>query len=224
MTSRLVRLAGALLILAMATCAAPVYAKSERVDLRTFVTSWYVHGLPCGQAHAYGPEAVPELVAMLDDPVLEPHWTKVVATLGCIRDASAVEPLMAFLQRQQGEVSADAFRASLGVLLAIGQIAAGGDKTALAIVTDFVHSDGCAEHGVGLAYARYRDDALSEVMGRMAINALGLSGRPQALALLKRMGNDPTLRSDWLDNVEEAITLNERVRSLGPTKAFAEER
>jgi hypothetical protein len=161
---------------------------------------------------------------MLEDSSLEPHWVTIVATLGCLRDESAVQPLMAFLKRQQGNISADAFRAALGVLPAIGQIASGGNTVALTIITDFTNPSACKSYGVGFVYGRYHNDALAEVLGRMAINALGLSGQPKALKLLKRMGNAPTLRKDWLDNVEEAISLNERVRSLGPAKAFGEER
>lgn len=199
-------------------------AEAPSVDLKTFVTSWYSHGLPCTDAHAYGPQAIPELVTMLDDPSLEPHWVKIVGTLGCIRDASAVQPLMKFVKRQRGEISVDAFRAVLGVLPAIGQIASSGDRLALKTVTDFVDPDACKTYGIGFAYGRYHDDALAEVLGRMAINGLGVSGQPEALAELNRMMSAPTLRKDWRDNVEEAISLNERVNTLGPAKAFGEER
>ncbi len=106
------------------------------VDLRTFVTTVHIHGLPYAEAHAYGPQAVPELVAMLKDPSLEPYWTNIVATLGCIEDASAVQPLMDFMKRQRGEISADAFRAVLSVLPGIGQIAYRGDPKALKIAID----------------------------------------------------------------------------------------
>jgi len=198
-------------------------AQAPSVDLTTFVTSLYAHGLPCTEAHAYGPQAVPDLVAMLADPSLEPHWVNVVATLGCIGDASAVDPLMAFMKRQQGPVSVDAFRAVLGVLPAIGQIAYGGDAAALRIITEFVDAGACKSYGIALAYGRYHDDALAELLGRMAINALGVSGRPEALALLKKMSDDPALRADWRDNVTEAIDLNQRMNSLGPEKVFAKE-
>jgi HEAT repeat protein len=194
------------------------------VDIRTFVTNWYPHGLPCPEAHAYGPGAVPDLAAMLGDPSLEAHWVNVVAALGCIRDATAVQPLMDFMKRQQGPVSVEVFRAVLGVLPAVGQIASGGDPAAIQIITDFVDSGAVRRYGVGLVYGRYHDDALAEVLGRMAINGLGVSGRPEALAHLKRLSGDPALRKDWLDNVSEAISLNERVMRLGPAKAFGEER
>ncbi|MBI3447300.1 MAG: hypothetical protein HY049_00050 [Acidobacteria bacterium] len=227
------RIFGLLLVLAVGpwinSLAAPAPsptppAPSPSTDLRTFVTNWYSHGLPCPEAHAYGPATVPDLAVMLKDPSLEAHWVKVVAALGCIRDASAVQPLMEFMTRQKSVISVDAFRAVLGVLPAIGQIASGGDATALRIVTDFVDPGACKLYGVAFTYGRYHHEALAEVLGRMAINGLGVSGQPDALVHLKQMLSAPALRADWRDNVEEAISLNERVRTLGPAKAFGEER
>jgi len=190
------------------------------MDLKTFVTSWYPRGVPYAEAHAYGPQAVPELVAMLKDPSLEPHWTRIVTTLGFIEDASAVQPLMDFMKRQKGAISADAFRGVLSVLPAIGQIAYRGDPAALKIIKDFVDPNAYKSYRIRFAYGRYHDDAVGEVMGRMAINALGVSGRPEALALLKGMLNDPALRKDWRDNVTEAIDLNVRASTLGPEKVY----
>ncbi len=223
MMSRLSWFGGLLFALLVFMPTDPTAAQVPPVDLRTFVTSLHSHGLPYSEAHAYGPQAVPDLVAMLRDPALEPHWTKIVATLGCIEDASAVQPLMDFMRRQQGEISADAFRAVLSVLTAIGQIAYRGDPPALKIITDFVDPGAYTSYGIGFVYSRYHDDALAEVLGRMDIMALGESGRPEALALLKGMLNDPALRKDWRDNVTEAIDLNVKMSSLGPEKVFGKE-
>jgi hypothetical protein len=223
MTAFLASLVGLLFVFPVIISTNPAAAQAPSVDLRTFVTSLHSHGLPYAEAHAYGPQAVPELVAMLWDPSLEPHWTKIVATLGCIEDASAVQPLMDFMRRQQGAISADTFRAVLSVLTAIGQIAYRGDPAALKIITDFVDPGAYKSYGIGFVYGRYHDAALAEVLGRMDIAALGVSGRPEALALLKGMLNDPALRKDWRDNVAEAIDVNVKMRSLGPEKVFGKE-
>ena len=50
--------------------------------------------------------------------------------------------------------------------------------------------------------------------------ALGVSGRPEALALLKKMLDDPAFRKDWRDNVTEAIDVNGKMSTLGPEKVF----
>jgi len=198
----------------------PAGAQAPPTDLRSFITAAHAHGLPYAQAHAYGPAAVPELVAMLSDPSLEPHWTKVVAALGCIEDASAVQPLMDFMKRYQGPVSADILRAVLSVLPALGQIAYRGDPTALNIITDFADPGAYLKYGIGFAYGRYSGATLVEVLGPMDIMALGVSGRPEALALLKKMLDDPAFRQDWRPNVTEAIEVNGKMSTLGPEKVF----
>src|SRR5215471_10381125 len=148
-------------------------AQEPPVDLRTFVTSTYSHGLPYVDAHAYGVAAVPSLVAMLDDRSLEPHWAKIVVTLGFIEDPSAVQPLMDFMKRQTGAITADAFRAILSVLPAVGQIAYRGDPTALEIITAFVDPAAYRSYGIDFVYSRYHDEAIGEVLGRADIMALG---------------------------------------------------
>jgi HEAT repeat protein len=223
MTALLSSLVGLLFVFLVSIPADPAAAQAPSVDLKTFVTSFYPHGLPYAQAHAYGPQAVPDLAAMLADPSLEPYWVNIVATLGCIEDASAVQPLLDFMKRQQGPIAGSTFRAVLSVLPALGQIAYGGDSAALKIITDFLDPSAYKSYGINFVYSRYHDDALGEILGRMAINALGVSGRPEALALLKQMLNDPTLRLDWLDKVNEAIDLNKKMSSLGPENVFGKE-
>jgi hypothetical protein len=201
----------------------PTPARAQAVDLKTFVTDWYVHGTPYAEARAYGPQAIPELVAMLHDPAMEPHWVKVVYTLGCIGDPSAVQPLMDFLKGFHGEVSVDAFRGALGVLPALGSIANGGDGPSIRILEDFVQPTALATYGLDFSYGRYHGDALSEVLGRMSIMGLGFSGRPESLTLLNQMFDDHSLRADWVDNVSEAININSRIASLGPARVYAGE-
>ena len=53
--------------------------------------------------------------------------------------------------------------------------------------------------------------------------ALGVSGRPEALALLRQMGNDPALRQAWKSEVTDAIDLNVKMNTLGPEKVFTKE-
>jgi hypothetical protein len=221
MTAFIASLVGLLSVFLVLVPTGPAAAQAPSADLRTFVTAPHLHGLPYAKAHAYGPNAVPELVTMLRDPFFEPHWAKIVAMLGCIEDASAVQPLMDFMKRPQGEVSASTFRAVLSVLTALGQIAYGGDPTALKIITDFVDSAAYKSYAIRFTYGRYRDEALADILGRMDIMALGVSGRPEALALLKGMLNGSALRNDWRDNVTEAIDLNVKMSTLGPEKVFA---
>jgi hypothetical protein len=160
---------------------------------------------------------------MLNDPSLEGHWAKIVVTLGFIEDASAVQPLMDFMKRQAGPISSDAFRAILSVLPAVGQIAYRGDPTALQIITAFVDPGAYRTYGIDFVYSRYHDDAIGEVLRRADIMALGVSGRPEALALLKQMLGDPALPSAWKSEVTNAIDVNVKMSTVGPERVFTKE-
>jgi len=214
---------GCLLGLLVVLASVRLLAQTPPVDLSTFVTSTYTHGLPYVDAHAYGADAVPALVAMLNDRSLEPHWAKIVVTLGFIEDPSAVQPLMDFTKRQTGPISSDAFRAILSVLPAIGQIAYRGDPTGFQIVTAFTDPGAYKSYGIDFVYSRYHDEAIGEVLQRADIMALGVSGRPEALDLLKQMAADPALRQAWKGEVANAIDINVKMSTLGPEKVFAKE-
>jgi len=200
-----------------------IAADERPADVRTLVTRWYTHGISYAEAKAFGARAVPELVSMLKEPGMEEHWTKVVWVLGCIGDPSATGTLVEFLERQQGEVSADTFRATLAVLPALGHLARGGDTAALDTLTSFTRPGAWQEAGLAFSYGRYKGEALGEVLGRTAIQGLGIAGTPQALAVLDSMNQSADLRPDWRDNVEEAMQLNLRVSQLGAERAFTQE-
>jgi HEAT repeat protein len=197
-------------------------ADERRTDVKTLLTRLYVHGIPYAEAKAVGAQAIPELVSMLEDPAMEEHWTKVVWVLGCIGDPSATGPLVDFLKRQKGEVSADAFRAALAVLPALGHLVRAGDAGALEMLTSYTQPEARREAGLSFSYGRYQGSSLAEVLGRTAIQGLGIAGTPETLAVLESMDRSD-LRADWQDNVREAVALNVRVRRMGPARAFAGE-
>lgn len=206
-----------------ASLATGLAASDERpTNVRTLVTSWYPHGIPYSEAKALGASAVPELVSMLKDPAQEEHWTKVVWVLGCIGDAAATGPLIDFLKRQKGEVSVNTFRAALAVPPALGHLTRGRDAVALETLTSFTRPDAWEETGITFTYLRYKGAALGEVLGRTAIQGLGIAGTPEALAVLESLSRSD-VRSDWQDNVKEAMALNDRVGRLGAARAFSEE-
>src|SRR5262245_47398104 len=220
-TARVVATAIALAAVGGPLMGSPTAGRRTR-DVRAFVTQWNVHGIPYREARALGARAVPELVSMLGDPGLEAHWTKVVWVLGCIGDRSATGALIDFLGRQRGEISVDTFRATLAVLPALGHLARAGDAAAFEALTSFTRPEAGKAANLSFSYRRYTGEALREVLGRTAIQGLGIAGTPETLAVLESM-NSKDLRTDWRDNVEEAIALNTRVARLGPARAFAEE-
>jgi hypothetical protein len=210
-------LAGA--AVALLATAQPVRAQDRLPDIETFVRLAYVHGVPFEMARAYGPEAVPRLVGFLENPVFEPHWVNVVYTLGYIGDERALEPLIAFLERQRGEITPQAFRAVLGVMPALGHLAREGSDRALEVLSEFLQTGQIDGDDPGFSYAIYVEEALVEVLGRLTIQGLGISGRPEALDLLTTL-QSADLRPDWEDNVDEALVLNRRVAREGAARVF----
>jgi hypothetical protein len=195
-------------------------AAQAPVDIRTFVMRTPVNGLPYAEARAYGSPAIPALLAMLRDRSMEEHWDRIVYVLGCIGDPAATGPLLDFLKSQQGEVSVQTFRATLAVLPSLGHIARSGDNVALTALVDFTRADHWEKAGLAFSYSRYQGAALGEVLGRTAIQGLGIAGTAEALSTLYSIGSDPSARPDWRDNVEEAVNLNIRVSLLGADNVF----
>src|SRR5262245_22553054 len=193
--------------MAVASAGLAMAATGDASDLRAFITRQYIHGVPYREARAFGPQAVPELVSMLEDQSLEPHWSNVVFTLGAIGHPSAVQPLQNFLKHQRGEVSRGTFQAMLAVPPALGIIANGGDPAAFSTLVRLTKLGRTTKGDVRGAYLRYRGTSLKEVLGRMAIQGLGLAGTAEASRVLDAMRVNRKLPSDWRDNVAEADAL-----------------
>ncbi len=198
-------------------------AQEVQVDVRTFVTKMYIHGIPYIEAKSYGSGAIPELLLMLNDSTFEEYWVNIVSTLGYIGDTSAVMPLLSFINKKESEISVHAFRALLTTFQAMGHLSQNGNQMAMSFLINWKEVDYWQTAKLNFSYKRYKNETLGEVFGRMAIQGLGISGRSEALEVLLKMQNDNNLQSDWFDNVEEAIILNYRVKEEGVNRVFGEE-
>jgi len=203
----------------LAGTATPAQAQHTVRDVRAFVTTLYYEGLPYGEAKSYGPGVLPQLYDMLADDELQPYWANIVGMIGYLGEPSSIQPLLDFVHRQKGEISVNQFRAVLQVLPAIGHISQTGDVDALDTSVRYTERDSWQKESLQFSYGRYHDTALSEVLGRMAILGLGISGTPKAMAYLASMQSG-NLRRGWVDNVAEAIALNQRVSTEGASHVF----
>jgi hypothetical protein len=210
-----------LLTLAVTT-SSPAFAQRENVDVRTFVTRLYYEGISFKDAASYGGGEMPELSDMLMDDTLEEYWGNIVFVIAVIGDPSATTTLLDFFDRLSGEVSAHALRASFGVFQGLGHLARNGDEQAMAVLLDFGRPDfdWQSTGNFDFSYGRYGGGILAEVTSRFALQGLAISGSREALDALNALDADPNLRTDWRDNVEEAITLNSRIQSEGPANVF----
>lgn len=193
-----------------------------QLDVERFVSKWYVEGIPYREARAYGPIAVPRLLALLGEPRMEPYQVNVITTLGFIGDSSATSPLLRFLTGQRGEISNDRFQALLAVLPALGHIAQGTDRTAFRAIVDFAKRNPRRGQPPRFSYQKYRGELLVSVIKETAIQALGISGQPDARRVLEMIMRDANLSPALRNNVQEALDLNRRVQRDGPDRVFGQ--
>lgn len=210
-----------MLLISLTACTYSYTQTSQKLDIKSFVTRLYIHGLPYDEAKAYGKQAVPELLLLLKDPSLEEYWPNIVLALGFIGDESATKPLISFMENSRGEISIHKFRAILRVFQSLGHISQSGNKESLNLLKSYTDINTWKTRNLRYAYAQYRDEALSEVLARQAIVGLGISGKAEANQQLKKIRQNKNTRKDWSDNLDEAINLNERVKTQGPQKVFS---
>ncbi len=150
--------------------------QTQPKDVRTFVTNLYIHGLPYTEARAYGKVAVPELVAMLNNPAFEDYRGNIVSCMGMIGDPSAAAPLKRFISKLEGEISHATFTAVLATYQAFGHIAQNGDKEVLSILVDSAKGKYWRSNPLKFHFEHYKNFALEETLK-------GPKGRvPRALA------------------------------------------
>jgi len=73
------------------------------MDIEEFVRQFYIHGVPYAEASKYDASVVPALLEMLQETKEQEHWSNIVVTLGMIGDDSAMEPMIAFVERLKEE-------------------------------------------------------------------------------------------------------------------------
>jgi len=205
-----------------------IYGQSPSVDVKTFVTRQYTHGMPYEEAKAYGPKALPELKMMLKNLAYEESRPNIVSLMGRIGDKAAIDPLMSFLYEQKGEVNYSTFIAVLATFQALGFIAQNNDE-ALQILSNWSSTDYMQKMGLNISFENYKGDRMATLLSRMAIQGLGVSGRVEALTLLQNIGNPAGTKrsrfnSELNADLKSAIELNRQVRTQGVTRTFGKSR
>ena len=187
-------------------------------DVREFVRQHFVHGVPYEVARRYGPEDVPALVAMLEDPAESEWWTNAVAVIGMIGEDEAFEPLVAFMEAERGEMPAEVYRAVSTVPLALGYLANQAEsERALDYLVEAARPEFWEERALGTAEFQPSTQARDMALATQARLGLALSGAPeaaQALEALAEAGGEGVAGAD--DGViDEALAANRRIAEDG---------
>jgi hypothetical protein len=213
----------AMFVLATSVLALPqASGAQEREPLRDFVTAQYYHGIPRRQAAAYGPEAVPELLEILQDPAEHETWDQVVDMLSIVGDARATPALTDFFEnRFEGTVTIDTFQALAQVPRALGAIASRGDQEAEAWLERGLMPETLSENRVRWTIPALDTADRSALLFKLNISGMARVGTTTSLERLRTLersvGRLDTRTETLRPAISEAIATNELILERGTT-------
>jgi hypothetical protein len=183
----------------------------------------YVEGLPYARARQLTPAGVEILTEMLADPAEAEHHDNIVMALGISGDPQAYPALTQFYDDPpEGELDSAAYRARRALPLAMGHLAR-SDPRAFQFLLDAVHARAVISVPEW-SYRHLAGERLEGIFRRAAITGLAISGRPEAVAVLRALGerarDDPRATDELRVHVREAERLCDRVVREGPDQVF----
>lgn len=194
---------------------------AELMDIKSFVHQTFIHGVRYQEASKYGSDVVPVLLEMLEDPAEKDFWANEVITLCIIGDENAVEPIIAFINKDvQGELSESHYRAKTSAIMALGYlINKSGSKKALEYLKECISPEVWTERKLNWKgpYQASVDDR-NEQLSTMAVLGLALSGNPEALRTLQQpavSSKAQKFQAQVSDVISEAIKANKKIAKEG---------
>jgi hypothetical protein len=197
-------------------------APGAKVDIREFVRRIYPDSMPIDEMMQYGPEDVPALVAMLDDPRERGAWPMITSVLGVIGDDRAAEALMTFVTKPRSGFLRGGTRRSIGSgIVALGYLVErSGNRKAL----DFLIRGSEPAFWDAQPGMRWRSStaptrtARNRRMASFAVMGLGLSGHREAWEALQTRWDAMDRGADDAP-ADEVATMKELVeQSMGDHK------
>jgi hypothetical protein len=198
---------------------APHPADGPPGDIKQFVRRKFIEGVPYEKASRYPPDVVPSLLEMLKERSEAPHWSNIVVVLGMIGDERAIDPIIAFIERDRGKISAVHYRAKTSSIMSLGYLLnKTGDRRALYYLTSGLEPKVWSERaGVNLAPYQSTTTERNDDLAKYAILGLALSGHPgaeQALRALQTPTEDEEqrkFRDQVSDLVAESLQEHQRI-------------
>jgi hypothetical protein len=181
---------------------------------RDFVITQYTHGVPYEDAHALGESALPQLEAMLHDPLMKPHWSTIVTTIAYVGKARSFQVLKDFMwKRFEGTVDDTTWRALLNTPNVMGVIPDGPG----AAVSSYLEKGTNPAFWDGLpwkdSYHGPHGD-LGIMLSKVSINGLACTGTKHAATALAALKTKP-YSPRQLPNIVEGLSINEEVAKRG---------
>ena len=202
----------------------PARAQLAEVEFAEELTrADYVEGLPYARARQLTPAGVEILTEMLADPAEAEHHDNIVMALGISGDPQAYLALSQFHDDSpEGEIDSATYRARRALPLAMGHLAR-SDPRAFQFLLDAVHARAVTSVPEW-SYRHLAGERLEGILRRAAITGLAISGRPEAVAVLRALGerarDDLRATNELRVHVREAERLCDRVVREGPDQVF----
>jgi hypothetical protein len=195
--------------------------------VRDFVSASYFHGVPYDAARALGPQAVPILIQLIDDPAMAASRATTVVTLGILGSDQAERRIRAFVETGTGTLSADEVGVRLDGLTALGYSAnVATTNDTINYLVDGLNTDRWSDRAKWLLPSGATP---STRLRERTIAALGLSGKPDALRALQALlsaaaavgrGGSARLTPSEQALANEAIRANQFIAANGLSQYY----
>jgi len=185
-------------------------------SLEARVTSFIMYppidAVPYAEIEAFGPAALPTLRKLLDNPEYEKFHSQVLTMLGNLGDASDTPRLNKYIiGRYSGEIDDQRLTNVFAALMALGCLS-DRDPAALGLLRRYANPKSFAQ--VPFTSAGRSEEYLRLLLSKIAINGIGLSGRPEAEALLTELKRRPYDKAQ-IPNVDDAIPRHRAIVKVG---------
>ena len=175
---------------AQSTMAQATVEPANAENVADFVRQIYFDGLPLDRAAEFGPEAIPVLLDILNNPEEALYHENAALTLGMIGDAAAVQPMIDYLQSGgAGDAGREAFKGRVGAIIGLGYLAnLAQSDLALRYLIAGVRPQEWESNGTIAATDATTPDQPRK-LAEYAVLALGLCGREEGASTVKDLLN-----------------------------------
>jgi hypothetical protein len=194
-------------------------ASAEMPAVSEYVHQVFVSGIPYEEASQYTSKDVPVLLKMLEDEREKPYWANIALVLEIIGDESALDGLIAFIEKDPGGAfTEEHYVAKTSAIMGLGYLVnKSGSKKALAYLKGGVSADFWTQKKIpGLTRLLPTEQERNNDMSKYAMFGLALSGHPEAektLRSLQGVKSGVAAQSDG--TLEQALQANQDIAKEG---------
>ena len=165
------------------------------------------------------PDPLAQVLSILEDSSKQRCWSNSVWMVGVLGGQAQADYLIKRISIGSGELERAEWNAKSMAVLSLGLLANKGGARALEFLEMLVSRKNEKGNPFSWKPPEYiRDDSFNVYLARRAVQALGVSGRPEAKAFLEKFKDDSQLK----DVVADALLLNDRVLKNGLASVYRE--